>query len=305
MFIKVDVREHDLIQSITFTLNSIPCFKGLVLVKEQLPLGDVIICDEKEEKVIIERKTLRDLSASIKDGRYEEQSYRLNGISHHNHNIVYLIEGSIDKMNIFKGQNDKMMLYSSMVSLNFFKGFSVMRSMTVEESALMICNFAYKVSKGLSESKKPYYNNSMSSCFRTKLTSDQIVESNELTNAKEEIELKEITNSKEENELKEEKGKEEEIDLANAKDYCTVVKKIKKDNVTPENIGEIILCQIPSISSVTAIAIMAQFNTLPNLISSLQKDPSCMQNISYKTSTGQSRKISKTCIANILTYLSK
>ena len=57
-----------------------------------MPLGDVIICNEEEEKVVIERKSLTDLEASIKDGRYEEQSYRLNGLPHHNHNIIYIID---------------------------------------------------------------------------------------------------------------------------------------------------------------------------------------------------------------------
>ena len=43
--------------------------------------------------LIIERKSLNDLASSIKDGRYAEQSFRLSNIEHHNHNIVYLIEG--------------------------------------------------------------------------------------------------------------------------------------------------------------------------------------------------------------------
>ena len=139
------------------------CFADLKIVTESLPIGDIIICSESktdgsiEEKIIIERKSLRDLSASIKDGRYEEQSYRLNGLPHHNHNIVYLIEGHMEKMNIFKGPNDKMMLYSSMISINYFKGFSLWRSGSIDESALIICNCAYKLAKGEKENKKPYY----------------------------------------------------------------------------------------------------------------------------------------------------
>lgn len=41
---------------------------------------------------IVERKTADDLAASIMDGRYEEQKYRLKncGIN----NVVYLVEGS-------------------------------------------------------------------------------------------------------------------------------------------------------------------------------------------------------------------
>ena len=64
---------------------------------KSLDLGDYIIYDEKYEKdlIIFERKTLSDLESSIKDGRYSEQSLRLSSKSLHNHNIIYLIEGSI------------------------------------------------------------------------------------------------------------------------------------------------------------------------------------------------------------------
>ena len=44
------------------------------------------------------------------------------------------------------------------------------------------------------------------------------------------------------------------------KSYSSVVKKVKKDNITADNIGEIMLCQIPGISSTTAGAIMTHFD---------------------------------------------
>ena len=88
MIVKVDTREHDLLQQITYLITNIPIFKDIVIKSETLPIGDIIICDDKEEKLIIERKSVSDLLASIKDGRYEEQSYRLNGSNHHNHNII-------------------------------------------------------------------------------------------------------------------------------------------------------------------------------------------------------------------------
>ena len=87
MKIKIDNREHELIRMCKYYLSISPIYKDIELVVEVLPLGDIIICDDKEDKLIIERKSLSDLSSSIKDGRYEEQSYRLNGISHPNHKI--------------------------------------------------------------------------------------------------------------------------------------------------------------------------------------------------------------------------
>ena len=41
---------------------------------------------------LIERKSLNDLESSIKDGRYNEQSLRLDKYDLANHNIYYLIE---------------------------------------------------------------------------------------------------------------------------------------------------------------------------------------------------------------------
>jgi ERCC4-type nuclease len=284
MFIKIDVREHELIQAVQFLFTSSSTFKELILVIEQLPLGDIIICDDKEEKLIIERKTLKDLSSSIKDGRYEEQSYRLSGINHPNHNIIYLIEGSMDKFNMFKGHGDKTTLYSAMVSLNYFKGFSVMRSLSVEESALMICNCAIKISKSEQQGRTAFYKNVVAA---TKVASEVTAGADVDLSGSEVLET------------------ETQVDVQeSSKNYCQVVKKVKKDNVTLENIGEIMLCQIPGISSVTAIAIMSRFKTVPNLIMSLKNDLECMKDISYTTSAGQTRKINKTCIASIIKYLS-
>ena len=62
-----------------------------------LELGDVRFLDSSfNELIIFERKTLKDLASSIKDGRYHEQSMRLDGHKLHNHNIIYLIEGDMD-----------------------------------------------------------------------------------------------------------------------------------------------------------------------------------------------------------------
>jgi ERCC4-type nuclease len=274
MLIKIDTREHELFKKCEATISAVPKFNAIKLVSETLPLGDIIINDGTDDCIIIERKTLSDLSASIKDGRYEEQSYRLNGIQHHNHNIVYLIEGDMQRFNSFKERIDKQTMYSAMFSINYFKGFSVMRSNTIEETATMICNMVYKVVSGLKADKKGYY-------------------SNFLKESKEEV--KDESNEEEKEKLEKEVNKE--------KDYCTVVKKVKKDNITTDNIGEIMLCQIPGISSTTALAILSQFKTLPNLIKSIQEDETCLNAICTTDTNGKNRKISKTAIASIIKFL--
>jgi len=77
------------------------------------------------------------------------------------------------------------------------------------------------------------------------------------------------------------------------KDYVNVVKKIKKDNITRDNISEIMLCQIPGISSVTALAIIEKYKSLSNLITELSNDANCLKDISYINTKGQSRKINQ------------
>jgi ERCC4-type nuclease len=293
MIIKVDNREHDLLKQIQNLVLFIPSFKQLKVEVANLPLGDIIISDDNEDKLIIERKCMTDLLASIKDGRYEEQSYRLNGLNHHNHNIYYLIEGDVNKSNRFKDNNiEKLTLYSAMFSLNYFKGFSVMRTLSMEESAIFICNTANKLSKSESSGKKAYYENKSFEKQKQKDKSEENPEENE--NNEQNLEKEE----KEDNEENEEKEQSD-------KDYVSVVKKVKKDNITPENIAEIMLCQIPGISSVTALAIMAKFKTIPNLIQEIQQNEGCFKDISYQNSKGQTRKINKAYLSNIVKFLLK
>jgi ERCC4-type nuclease len=274
MIIKIDTRETDLFSKCPSTIEAIPKFKDIKLISETLPLGDIIINDGNNDCIIIERKTLSDLAASIKDGRYEEQSYRLNGLQHHNHNIIYLIEGDMYRFNTFKERIDKQTLYSAMFSINYFKGFSVMRSNNLEETAMIACNMAYKLVGGLKAGKLGFYINSI-----TSNKSDDNSSDDQNINA------------------------DDKVPTVSEKDYCSVIKKVKKDNITPDNIGEIMLCQIPGVSSASALAILSQFKTLPNLIKSLQEDQNCLNNVFTTDSNGKNRKISKTAIATIVKFL--
>ena len=271
MIIKIDTREQDLFSKCESTISAVPKFADIKLISQTLPLGDIIINDGTNDCIIIERKTLSDLAASIKDGRYEEQSYRLNGLQHHNHNIIYLIEGDMYRFNTFKERIDKQTLYSAMFSINYFKGFSVMRSNNLEETAMIACNMAYKLVGGLKAGKVGFYSNNI----QTKTDDNSSADQNNNADDKEPTE----------------------------KDYCSVIKKVKKDNITADNIGEIMLCQIPGVSSTTALAILSQFKTLPNLILALKENDKCLNDVCTTDANGKNRKISKTTIATIVEFL--
>ena len=275
MLIKVDTRETTLLQMLLMQTTSNPAFQHIRIKSEPLPIGDLIINDGTEDKLVIERKSVADLLSSIKDGRYEEQSYRLNGLPHHNHNIVYLIEGDITKYKGFVSANrmaQQLVAYSAMFSLNYYKGFSLFRSISMEETAMMVCNMAYKMERDAAKGKQPYYSNGTA-------TVDTLENVDEDAN--------------------------DVVAAATEKDYVGVIKKVKKDNITPDNIGEIMLCQIPGISSVTAVAVMEKYKTLPNLIKELEQNADAMVDLSYANAKGQVRKINKTSIANIVKFLLK
>jgi ERCC4-type nuclease len=293
MIIKIDIRETDLLQKIKQLVLFVPIFKQIEIKTEALPIGDIIISDGNEDKLIIERKSVSDLLASIKDSRYEEQSYRLNGLNHHNHNIVYLIEGDVNNFNRFKSDNktEKLTLYSAMFSLNYYKGFSVLRSFTLEESATIICNMAYKMEKEFTSNKKAFYQNSINKTDEKQ--SNNVVTQNGGQKC-ESIEANDTVETNENNDCGQ-----------NEKDYVSVIKKVKKENITPDNIGEIMLCQIPGISSVTALAIIEKYGSISNLIKEIENNNDCLKDITSTNTKGQTRKINKTSIANIVKYLLK
>jgi ERCC4-type nuclease len=278
MIIKIDNREQELIKLVNQSILTIPSFKELKVNVENLPLGDIILSQNEEDKVIIERKSINDLLSSIKDGRYEEQSYRLNGLEGFaNHNIIYLIEGDVNKINNMK--NERMTAYSAMFSLNYYKGFSVFRTFSIEETALFICNTAAKIFK--TTNKTAYY--------QIKMTNFKQINSN--------LPINENKNGDLEN----------DTGLGDTglgpKDYISLVKKVKKDNITTDNIAEIMLCQIPGISATTAISIMEKFKTLSGLITALETDPNCLSDVYNTNAKGQLRKINKTCTENIVKFL--
>ena len=134
MEINIDYREHKLITLLeNIHQNSVSKESTKInLHVSNLQLGDVTLklksvqdYENPEPDIIIDRKSISDLLSSITDGRYKEQSYRLQNSSLHNHNIIYLIEGNIDthKQYFASKQNAHLQYYSSLFSLYYSKVF--------------------------------------------------------------------------------------------------------------------------------------------------------------------------------------
>jgi ERCC4-type nuclease len=249
---------------------------------EQLHIGDIVFEDDFGKSILIfERKTLNDLAASIKDGRYNEQSFRLDKEGIHNHNIIYIIEGDIERYNEKRTHISKKTLISSMFSLLYYKGFSVLRTNTICETADTIVFFADKYIKTCinEKNRKPFY----------ELMQPGVgVGGGDIG-----IVVKEEDSPVSSN-------------IEESEKYCNVFKghKEKNEYITTENINIIMLSCVPGINSKTATQIMSEYKTIQNLLYQLDKEPDCLNTFMIKTESGNTRKINKNCVDNIKKFLS-
>lgn len=256
MKIIIDEREANLYHlcqtfAETHTLTTVP------IEKRVLQLGDIIFTsdDESVTHLVIERKSFSDLLASVKDGRYTEQSHRLMHCFPNPHNIVYLLEGMFSTVH---QEKDKRKIISCMASLNYFKGFSLMRTISANETAQHIVYLADKIGK--------------------------------------ELPLKAAA------QVSQEPSAEVSSNILAPVPYCSVVKASKKANLTRENIGETILCQIPGISSTTAVELMKPFDTFAEFMNKIKEEPTYLDSVAIETN-GKKRKIGKNVIDGIREFL--
>lgn len=104
-----------------------------------LDIGDFQIKTKSGELLlIIERKTIPDLAASLRDGRYNEQKQRLKAACD---KVIYLIEGKVqlnDESSFeIRNVNNKS-LVSCMINLSLRDGFFVYNTASTEETASFI-----------------------------------------------------------------------------------------------------------------------------------------------------------------------
>ena len=156
---------------------------------------------------------------------------------------------------------NKPTLYTAMISMLLYKGFSVIRTQSPSDTA----DFIMLTARKIAASKKRMF-------YKTTL----------------------------ENGLADNSEENTEISTPS---YASVIRQKKKDNITTENIGVIMLSQIPSVSSSTAEVIMKKHLSIPRLITDIQNNPECLNTLTTTLSNGKSRKISKTACSNIVKFL--
>ena len=253
----------------------------IAIVKKVLNLGDIIFSNDDETSIymVFERKSFRDLLASIKDGRYAEQSYRLTNCFPEPHNIVYLLEGMFSTL---PREEDKKLVVSCMASLNYFKGFSVMRTVSIAETAQHILFMAEKIDKEIKAGKTAKYSGNKSE--------------NTSTNSENKIANVEANTDSTISECDLTVVPSNVVPLPT--DYCGVVKASKKANITKDNIGQMILMQIPGISSITAIEIMRPFTNFLEFIDKIREDKTYLNSVILEVN-GKKRKLGSNIVKSI------
>ena len=258
----IDIREHDLIEKCNLSITNNPNF--VTIETEALPIGDIIFkTDEGKDVLLVERKTLQDLISSVKDGRYEEQSHRLKHASGFaTHNVFYLIEGMFSSL---RTPLEKKLIMSAMASLSYFKGFSIIRTSGLQETTDVLIHMADKIDRNFVKGILPWY---LSSPGEQTVEREQTVAT---------------------------------VNQPTVESYSGLVKKVKKENITPENMGEILLCQIPGISSQYAQVILKHFAGFSALLTKVKEGAADFENIFYETK-GKQRRIPKSCGEEIRRY---
>lgn len=139
MSIILDTRERDLIK----------LFNESEINVKSLPVGDVWITSSPDFEtpggIVLERKTVADLEASLTDGRYREQRTRLLAFcAEKKARAIYCIEGCLDRLDGKKTQHE---LWAILNRLMFRYGVFVMQTDSLEDTAKYIKTIASQIEK--------------------------------------------------------------------------------------------------------------------------------------------------------------
>jgi DNA excision repair protein ERCC-4 len=102
---------------------------GVEVIVRRLALGDYLL----DERLLFERKTLRDFAVSLKDGRLFEQGVRLAASPLHK---AIILEGRA--RDLAESGMRREALQGALISLTLFLGIPLLRSADAEESARLM-----------------------------------------------------------------------------------------------------------------------------------------------------------------------
>ena len=251
---------------------------------ENLQIGDIIIkhtLDNITYSLIIERKCVTDMIASIKDGRYKEQKIRLLAELANSPNtiITYLLEGSNGEIRL---PQDKNMFNGSIISSTFRDKISIIRTYTLAETLEILIRIHDRFTKDITD------------FFTPKKTNTQPL-----------VQAPEQPIQPQQN---------QDTSVGSVSDginslYLQSIKKCKKDNLTPVTWNHMCYMNIPGISSNIAMKIAEVYPKLKDLILAYQtldsetEKENLLANIVLTDTDKQKRRIGSVISKRVYQYI--
>ena len=258
---------------------------------KNLDIGDFIFKINDVETIIIERKTMCDLASSITDKRLKEQKYRILNSNFKLNNIIYIIEGKYGDVKY--GSVNKKGLCGSIINSLFRDNIKVYRS----ESTSDTIYFLERMMDKLKKNDKNFTLNIINSTNTTNLTNTNNTNNTEYN-----------TNQTEET-YNGEKNEKIISNNVNSIDYLDGVLKAKKKNMTCEYYNQIILINIPGISTNLANHITKVYPKIIDLIKKYQsledlnEKKFLLANIEISIGNNKKRKLGKVLSNRIYEYI--
>lgn len=147
-YLDIDTREHKLKKDISSR------YKDIVFNSLNLDIGDVHIHYKKGSNTytfIIERKTISDCLASIKDNRYKEQKLRCKSYvaSNSNTRFFYILEG--DLYTCTTSIKERQMVHGFIISNNLRDNIQILHTTSLSETVDLIARLLERVKKNYKE----------------------------------------------------------------------------------------------------------------------------------------------------------
>ena len=143
MEIIIDSREKDIITNLTSSdiSNTI----------KTLDVADIEIIGPQSQRFLFERKTIKDLAASLRDGRFKDQKDRLLGVIEREPktSIAYILEGTLrgGKNDIILGRINVGMLKSLLYTIQMRYRIPVINTFSVKDTTRWIIDFYKHIQK--------------------------------------------------------------------------------------------------------------------------------------------------------------
>jgi ERCC4-type nuclease len=102
---------------------------GVSVSMQRLPLGDYLV----DQKLLVERKTLKDFASSIMDGRVFHQA---SGLASHPYRSAIFLEGDLDVLPQIHSRQE--LIQSALIALTIDFRIPVLRSMNPEERSRLL-----------------------------------------------------------------------------------------------------------------------------------------------------------------------